>query len=167
MTSDLYWIPGPWRGRLAIASRPRGGDWLSDELRAWRNAGIDVAVSLLEEDEANQLELANEAAEAETAGIRYVSFPIPDRGIPASTTSAAGLIARISEELEAGKNVALHCRQGLGRSGMIAASVLTHAGLNSDDAIQAVSSARRQNIPETAEQRAWIERSGSRRPVMR
>ena len=57
MKPDLFWIPGPWRGRLAVATRPRGGDWLEDEAIGWRRAGIDVIVSLLEEDEAAQLDL--------------------------------------------------------------------------------------------------------------
>ena len=36
MHTELYWIPGPWLGRLAIMPRPRGGDWLEDEIRSWR-----------------------------------------------------------------------------------------------------------------------------------
>ena len=60
MTPDLFWIPGPWRGRLAIASRPRGGDWLEDETNGLRQAGIDVVVSLLESDEVAQLDLLDE-----------------------------------------------------------------------------------------------------------
>ena len=42
MNPDLFWIPGPWRGRLAVATRPRGGDWLEDEVNGWRRAGLDV-----------------------------------------------------------------------------------------------------------------------------
>jgi len=52
MNPDLFWIPGPWRGRLAVATRPRGGDWLADEAAGWRRAGLDVVVSLLENEEA-------------------------------------------------------------------------------------------------------------------
>src|SRR4051794_18897663 len=32
MRSELFWIPVPFPGRLAIAPRPRGGDWLGDEI---------------------------------------------------------------------------------------------------------------------------------------
>jgi hypothetical protein len=60
MTPDLFWIVAPWRGRLAIATRPRGGDWLEDELKGLRRAGVDVVVSLLETNEADQLDLVNE-----------------------------------------------------------------------------------------------------------
>jgi hypothetical protein len=47
MAANVFWVPGPWRGRLGIVPRPRGGDWLSDEMRAWLETGIDAVVSLL------------------------------------------------------------------------------------------------------------------------
>ena len=28
----VYWLDGPWLGRLAIVARPRGDEWLTDEL---------------------------------------------------------------------------------------------------------------------------------------
>jgi protein-tyrosine phosphatase len=136
MNPDLFWIVGPWPGRLAIATKPRGGDWLENELEGLRRAGVDVVVSLLETNEADQLDLGNERQAAEVNGIRFISFPIPDRGIP---------------------DVAVHCRQGIGRSGLIAAGVLTIAGASPADAIQAVSSARGLSIPETPDQRQWVE----------
>jgi protein-tyrosine phosphatase len=166
MKPDLYWIPGPWRGRLAIAARPRGGDWLSDEATGWRDGGVDVMVSLLEEDEAAQLNLSEEASTAEAKGIHFLSFPILDRGVPTSMSEAQALIAEISDSLKAGKNVAVHCRQGIGRSGMIAAAILANSGQKPDEAMRAVSAARGLTVPETAEQRAWIERLGAQRPVL-
>ena len=48
MPTKVFWVDGPWRGRLGILPRPRGGDWLRDETMAWREAGLDVVVSLLE-----------------------------------------------------------------------------------------------------------------------
>jgi len=68
MKPKLFWIPGPWRGKLAVASRPRGGDWLEDEIKAWQQAGFDVIVSLLEKDEAAQFELGQEGDVAESKG---------------------------------------------------------------------------------------------------
>jgi protein-tyrosine phosphatase len=154
MSPDLFWIFGPWRGRLAIATRPRGGDWLDDELEGLRRAGVDVVVSLLETND--QLDLVNERQAAEANGIRFISFPIPDRGIPASVPPAISLIANLVGALEKGQNVAVHCRQGIGRSGLIAAGVLTIAGVSPADAIQAVSSARGLSVPETPDQRQWV-----------
>jgi protein-tyrosine phosphatase len=162
MSPDLFWIPGPWRGRIAVASRPRGGDWLKDEAIGWRRAGVDVVVSLLERDEASQLDLLDEARAAEANGIRFVSFPIPDRGVPASVPEARSLIADIARALREGKNVAVHCRQGIGRSGLIAAGALMASGINPEHAVKVVSSARGLTVPETAEQRSWLEHLASK-----
>lgn len=157
MKADLFWIPGPWRGRLAIAARPRGGDWLDDEAGSWRRAGVDMVVSLLESDEAAQLDLLKERSAAEDNGISFISFPIPDRGVPTSMREAVSLMERIAVALGEGKNVAVHCRQGIGRSGLIAAGVLMTSGARTEEAIQVVSSARGMTIPETLEQRQWTQ----------
>jgi len=158
MKADLFWIPGPWRGRLAIATRPRGGDWLDDEASAWRHADVDVIVSLLDNEETGQLDLLGEPQAAEDHAIHFISFTIPDRGVPASLQEALSLIGRITAHLNAGKNVAVHCRQGIGRSGLIAAGALIAAGTSPDDAMQIVSNARGIPVPETTEQRRWTER---------
>ena len=93
----------------------------------------------------------------EKSGIRFISFPIPDRGIPASTRDAVRLMGEIANALQQGKNVAVHCRQGVGRSGLIAAGVLMNSGMNPGEAIRVVSSVRGAAIPETSEQRQWTE----------
>jgi protein-tyrosine phosphatase len=157
MNPDLFWIPGPWPGRLAVVTRPRGGDWLEDEVGGWKQAGLDLVVSLLEDDEASQLELSDEDATARSRGIRFISFPIPDRSVPASLPDAVGLIREIAKALREGRNVAVHCRQGVGRSGMIASGVLVVSGAEPRKAIEAVSAARGQNVPETPAQLRWIQ----------
>ena len=47
MASDIYWIEHPFAQRIAIAARPRAGDWLDDEIDHWFSAGIGLVVSLL------------------------------------------------------------------------------------------------------------------------
>ena len=158
MTPDLYWIPGPWTGRLAVVSRPRGWDWLEDEAIGWHTAGLDVIVSLLEKEEAAQLGLAQEAEAASSKGIQYLSFPIPDRDVPSSLPATLLLVRKIVTELESGRNVAIHCRQSIGRSGLIATSLLATSGIELEHAIQAVSTARGLTIPETPEQLRWLRR---------
>ena len=156
MTPDLFSIPGPWTGKLAIATRPRGGDWLDDEAAGWLRAGLNVIVSLLEDDEAAQLGLALEGGAASACGIQFVSFSIPDRGVPSSVSDSLLLIKKISSQLESGRNVAVHCRQGIGRSGLIAASLLASSGMELESAIQTVSFVRGLTIPETPEQLRWL-----------
>jgi protein-tyrosine phosphatase len=158
MKSELFQIHGPWRGHLAVVPRPRGGDWLEDEARNWRRNDIDVIVSLLEDEEAAQLNLQEEGVAAEGSGIQFISFPIPDRGVPASTPAALSLIADISSALEHGKNVAIHCRQSIGRAGLIASATLIAFGVAPDQAINTVSVARGLPVPETTEQVDWLRR---------
>src|SRR6185503_14796863 len=79
LKTELYWIEGSWPGKLAIVPRPRGGDWLADEVQAWRQAGLDVMVSLLTQEENAELDLTQEAESSQTGGLQFIEFPIPDR----------------------------------------------------------------------------------------
>lgn len=158
MTPDLFRVPGPWPGTLAITTRPRGGDWLADEAAGWRRAGVDVLVSLLEPDEAAEFGLGDEAEAAGRSGVEFISFPIRDMGVPKSTRAAVSLLREIAAALERGKNVAIHCRQGIGRSGLIAAALLVMSGFDPDASLRAVSAARGRAIPETDAQLEWIRR---------
>jgi protein-tyrosine phosphatase len=151
---------------MAVATRPRGGDWLEDEADGWRRAGLDVVVSLLEEEEAAQLELTSEGDIARAKGIQLISFPIPDRGVPASMPAVLGLLRRVVEALEQGKTVAVHCRQGIGRSGLIATAVLVASGIGVEKAVETVSTARGQEVPETPAQLEWIHQLPAERPVV-
>lgn len=48
--------------RLSIARRPRGGDWLIDELRALKDDdGVRILVSMLSPEEEIELDLTAEA----------------------------------------------------------------------------------------------------------
>ena len=87
-----------------------------------------MVVSLLASEEADQLDLLTERQAAESNGIRFISFPIPDRGLPASTPAAVSLILDIAGAFEQGKNVAVHCRQSIGRAGLIAGGALIASG---------------------------------------
>jgi protein-tyrosine phosphatase len=156
MPANVFWIAGPWRGRLGILPRPRGGDWLSDEIAAWRAAGIDIVVSLLEPEEESQLVWEGEAAAAAASGIDFRPFPIPDRGVPESRESVAEPADDIVEALDLGKNVAVHCRQGIGRSGLIVGGVLVAAGRDVPTALKTIKESRGLDVPETEEQQHWL-----------
>jgi len=118
---------------------------------------VNVVISLLEHAENAQLDLNNESLLAESAGLQFISFPIPDRGVPASSNAALAMLRNLAQVLEEGKRVAVHCRQGIGRSGLIAAGALVAAGSSPEEALRVVSLARGLTIPETPEQRRWVE----------
>src|SRR5262245_21847999 len=155
MANGMFWIAGPWPGRLAILLRPRGGDWLSRDTEMWRRAGLDVVVSLLEPSEARELGLIDEAASASESGLDFRAFPIPDRGVP-THRAAARFASQLVADLRAGKSVGLHCRQGIGRSALVAAATLIVGGVNAAAALNDISASRGLQIPETEEQRRWV-----------
>lgn len=156
MKTEIHWLEGPWDGRLAILPRPRGGDWLEDEVRSWRSAGVDVVVSTLRSDENANFNLAREEELSNANGIEFIAFPITDRSVPPSAKAVAELVHRLERRLKEGKNVAVHCRQGIGRSALLAACTLVGAGVNHEEALQRVSIARGCPVPETDEQRDWV-----------
>jgi len=157
MRKELYWIDGPWPGKLAMAARPRGGDWLKDDVVGWKRARIDAVLSLLTPEEEIDLDLQNEASEAKIQGMEFASFPIPDRQVPRSETKWAEVLDKVTRTLSDGKNVLVHCRQGIGRSGLVAACLLVKNGMSPGAAVESVSAARGLSVPETVEQRDWID----------
>ncbi len=162
MNPKLYWIKGPWPGKLAISARPRGGDWLEDEISGWRTAGVDAVVSLLTPQENKDLQLGAESNLAQSRGLRFLSLPVEDRGVPSSLDDALLAIEDVTEMLRQGRNVAVHCRQGIGRSGMLAAALLIKGGSTPSQALKLISEVRGLAVPETPEQLEWVKKFSER-----
>jgi|SRR5437867_3612646 len=158
MQPEIYWIPSPWSGRLAVLPRPRGDDWLEDEFSEFRRMGVDVMVSALESREADELGLSREAWICQKKGIEFISFPIPDGGVPSSAKATLELARSLKARLEAGKNVAIHCRAGVGRCPTLAACVLLLAGMDVDAAFHRIQAARGARVPDMPEQKVWTEK---------
>lgn len=156
MRTEPFWITGPWPGRLAIMPRPRSGDWLQDEIQSWRQFGVDVVVSLLTREEQTELNLSEEEAFCQENGMEFVSFPIVDRGVPLSSEAFSKQVIKLAEQLANGKNIAVHCRQGIGRAALMAIGILVVSGLEPAPAIERVGTARGCPVPETVEQQRWI-----------
>ncbi len=156
MRAEIYWIDGIPTGRLAVLPRPRGGDWLEDEMWSLRTAGVDALVSLLTKEETAELNLAGEADNCAGNGIEFVSFPLADRSVPASASEVLALVRRLSSLATGGKAMAIHCRQGVGRSALVAACVLASLGEKPEVAFERIAAATGCPVPDTAEQRAWV-----------
>ena len=158
MQVKVYWIEGVGPGRLGVMPRPRGGDWLEDEVRSLKASGVDAVASLLEREEVAELDLTDEQASCEACGVSYLSFPIRDYGVPDSAREASGFARALRGMLREGKSVVVHCRQGIGRSSLLAACVLALCGATADEAFQRIEAARGRPVPDTPEQREWVAR---------
>ncbi len=153
---DVYWIKGPSPGRLAILARPRGADWLEDEVEAWKEIGVDTVVSLLTRSEEVELSLTEESDLVRRSGLTFINFPIPDYSVPRSQGATRQIVDELRDQLSRGNKVGIHCRQCIGRSSLVAACVLVALGESSGDAFRKIESARGVSVPDTTEQRNWV-----------
>ena len=153
---DVFWIGGDNAPSLAIVLRPRGEDWLEDEMRRLKRNGIDTIVSMIEPQEAELLGLAEEAEKAHGAGLQFLSFPIPDRNLPVNTAEFREFVSNLAERLNSGERVGIHCRASIGRATIASACTLIHLGWSPKAALMAIEKARGVPVPDTFEQTAWI-----------
>jgi protein-tyrosine phosphatase len=148
-----YWI----NTQLAIVPRPRGGDWLDDEMLALRQAGIDIVVSMIEGPEAAELGLDREEEASARAGIAFINFPIRDRGVP-DLQKFDQFLTNLEKHLADSKRIGVHCRGCIGRATVVAASLLIRSGISPADAWSQVEIARDAPVPDTLEQLEWVDR---------
>jgi protein-tyrosine phosphatase len=154
--NEIFWIKGNPSAPLAVVLRPRGSDWLKDDLLGMKQGGIQTLVSLLEEDEAEMLGLEDEGLLAEQLGMQFLSYPIPDVHVPPDTASFRSFVAGLADRLRAGEDIGVHCRGSIGRSTVTAACALIHLGWQPRAALTAIGAARGLAVPDTEEQEEWI-----------
>jgi len=133
-------------------AKPVPGEYIEDEFIGFSQLGINKIICLLEDWEQKELGLSAEEELCIKNGIEYISFPIPDRGLP-ETYSAFNLAAELYNEINAGKHVAIHCRAG---TGIMAGVVLLKSGRTSEEAFALISNARGTQVPDTEEQENWL-----------
>ncbi|MEV6966243.1 tyrosine protein phosphatase [Hamadaea sp. NPDC051192] len=156
-----FLVDWPVSGRLAVMSRPTGGDALVRALHGLRRKGVDALVCALTEGERDLLGLAAEPEIARDAGLAYIDFPIADFSVP-DLDDLAELAAKLAVRLRSGDFIVAHCRGGIGRSGIVAAAALIALGAAAEQAMELVSEARGVPAPETEEQRALLRRLAER-----
>ncbi len=87
-------------------------------------------------------------------GIRWLHFPVADYQTPPANADWRSLSAQVHAALAPGARVLLHCRGGLGRSGMVALRLMIEAGEDPDRALARLRAARPGAV-ETPQQEAW------------
>jgi hypothetical protein len=167
---NSYWvIPG----RLLAGEYPIGGDY-SDargRLARFREAGVNHFIDLTEPGE---LPAYRHLLPVYT---RYQGSPIADSSVPASAAQIQELISDIRAAVEAKRCLYVHCRQGIGRTGLVMGCYLADTAGDGNAALKELNQLWQQSerakswhsIPQTAEQadyiRRWPKLAASRQPV--
>jgi len=155
MLPTIYKVTEIESGILFVMAKPVSGEWIDDEFSGLKRLGIDKVVSLLEKFEEFEVGLESEEELCLKHGMEFSSFPIPDRGLP-NTKLADQFVNDLLTDIRAGKHIAIHCRAGIGRTGIIAGGVLVKSGITAKEALSLISSARGVQVPDTEEQEAWL-----------
>jgi predicted protein tyrosine phosphatase len=154
--AGIYRIDTIGAGSLAIMAHPASGAAAAARIAEIAASGIDQVISLLEPAEARSLGLQHEGELIGAQSMEFVSFPIPDMGLPASIDAFAQLSRRLYRQIHAGRHALIHCRAGVGRSGLLAAAVLMQGGRDAQQAFARVARRRGMPVPETVGQGAWL-----------
>ena len=141
---------------LAIVLRPRGDDWLENDLQRIHMAGIQTIVSTIESAEARELGLAEEGRTVERLGMRFISYPLQDRSVPPRREDFTEFVLKLGRRLQSGEKFGVHCRGCIGRSTVVIASILIKLGWTAERALDEIEKARGCSVPDTEEQRDWI-----------
>ncbi|MEO8019483.1 MAG: ADP-ribosylglycohydrolase family protein [Pseudomonadota bacterium] len=155
--AESYWvIPG----RLLAGKYPGGKTPKEAERRvgALLEAGFDTFIDLTVAGELPPYDIYLPAT------VRYTRKPIPDHGVPTFPEHMAEIQAEIDTALKRGGRVYVHCRAGIGRTGIAVACHLVKQGMPPDAALIRLNelwqdnerSATWPDVPETDEQRDYI-----------
>lgn len=158
MTSDIYWINNLKIGenKIGTMARPRGNDWLDDEIRELKIKEVDCLVSLLEKSEEWDLGLQKEKKSCDKWGIEFISFPIKDVTTPKNVEEFTALAKALAGKIIENKKVVIHCRMGIGRASILAAATMINLGIKGEEVFGIISKYRKLKVPDTEEQKKWI-----------
>jgi ADP-ribosylglycohydrolase len=163
--AESYWVIPD---RLLAGKYP-GGKTVKDTERlvgTFVAAGFDTFIDLTEAGELPPYDIYL------PANVAYLRKPIPDHGVPLAREHMAEIQAAISAALARDRRVYVHCRAGIGRTGMVVGCHLIEHGLPADEALLRLNELWRDNkraltwpdVPETDEQRDFI-LAGRRQPI--
>jgi protein-tyrosine phosphatase len=156
-TDRILWVRDIDPHRIAVTSCPPGEGDLAAHVAGWKAEGIDLVVSLQQPDERARWGVTDEDRHCERMGIAFRSFPIVDHDVPESVEAFAEFTREMHQEVISGKAMLAHCLAGIGRTGLLTSGVLFLLGVPRASIGEVLRRSRGFAMPETAEQRAWLE----------
>jgi len=132
-------------GDLAAMPRPGRERPLQEDAAFLHDAKITTLISLTED--------LPDPGVFEDLAIRQVHIPVEDFTAP-TLEQMIEFVAVVSESVDGGQSVGVHCTAGLGRSGTMSAAYLVSRGLSAEAAITSVRELRPGSIETDAQEQA-------------
>lgn len=159
---DLLSIPG-LPGTLIFTPCPGTKDSSIDSaLSTLKQAGADAVLTLMPSAELAQNAASDLSTLCAAQGLLWLHLPVADEQVPQTDFDAAwpAAMAQIRQLLAADKAIAIHCKGGSGRTGLIAARILIELGIARSEAISLVQALRPKAIQHPAHA-GWIAQFGN------
>jgi protein-tyrosine phosphatase len=118
-------------GRPSYPDEPPTAEAVETGVLAWRESGVDLVLSLIEDWEVPRRAPGLFEALARQR-IEVQRFPIADFGVPREAPAFGRLLRIVADRLATGDGILVHCNAGLGRTAVVLASVLKVHGLALD-----------------------------------
>lgn len=118
-------------GRFIFTPCPGTKDTsVSDALETLKEAGANTIITVLSSDEIEALSVSSLGKEATDKNIKWYQLPIEDDCEPAEAFNKAWALSKVKLQALLGykETIAIHCRGGSGRTGLMAAILLLEAG---------------------------------------
>lgn len=117
---------------------------LIDDLQALRAWGAVVVVTLLEDTELHSLGVRDLGKNIVALNMIWLHLPVHNMGLPDERFEDKWRVVApcLCNLLQEGKRLVIHCREGIGRAGLVAVRLLLELGLAVDEAIRIVRKAR-------------------------
>ena len=154
---DILGVPG-CSGRLIFTPCPGSKDTsLASALDTLKAAGAEALITLMPVSELEQNQAAELPALCAARSLEWFHLPVADEQVPLADFDAAWAQARerIAGLIGEGRSIAIHCKGGSGRTGLIAARILIDRGLSRGEAVALVQALRPKAIQHPAHA-AWI-----------
>jgi ADP-ribosyl-[dinitrogen reductase] hydrolase len=131
---NCYWVVG---GRLLAGMHPWSESRTStlERLRELKSLGIDWVADLTAADESAGYSVEYPGLLA-SFGVEHHRFAMPDHSVPSDRSSVVAALDAIDAALGAGRKVYLHCRAGIGRTGLLIGCWLARHGEAGESAIE-------------------------------
>jgi protein-tyrosine phosphatase len=140
-------------GRLFRSPMPFSGFDTHDAWDAYRAEKVDTVVMLASSEECRRVTGIDLPEFYRTNDLNVIYAPIADFGILVRL-ELQKVVSQVLEALEEGRNVAVHCHAGRGRTGMLLACILRAAeGIDGEEAIERI----REIVPGAIETPAQVQ----------